>query len=1030
MVGRSRTNSLRTAVIPILTVAALGAGAGATVATRQSGGQNPQPRMTNITVTEGTNMAVAASPNGRAVIIDLLGSLWTVPAQGGAARKITEDLLEARRPAFSPKGDEIAFEGYLDDGWDIWRVGADGSGARRLTWGPFDDREPQWSHDGTRITFSSDRTANYDIWILDTRTGDLRQLTTNSEQDSQPAWSPDDREIAFVSSRAAPGASAPSRDPNAPPHSTFWAINVETKEERFMGSVAGRVSAPAWTPDGSQLVYSVVAGGSSRLESGGKQLATGEDIFPFPIQWVSPTEFLYTADGKIKRRALTSTASSTVEFTATLPVMRAQYTRMRRSFDGSEPHSAKGIIKPAISPDGKQIAFVALGDVWLMTIGSKPTRLTNDAFSDADPAWSPDGAQLVFSSDRAGNGNADLWIHDMKTGAERRLTQTTTSDFGAAWSRDGKRIAFLSLLAHSTGADVYVLDVASGEAKKIHHFDERNPTSPTWSADGRTVMVGAFYKFSERFRESVYRLMTIPADGGEARWLPEVRPHASNIVDSGVDAGPVWSPDGSRVAIAHAGVLQVMDVDREGNPVSQLRPVSADLAHAPAWASDSRYLVYLSNEQLKRVSVDDGRVEQIPVDLKYQLSIPTGRTVVHAARLWNGRDKTAQADQDILIEGNRIKEIKPHAASLHTGTVIDGTGLTAIPGLVDMHAHVYREYGEALWRLMLSYGVTTGRETAGFAYRSLEYREAIESGARPGPRLYISAPAFDGTRTAFAEMYTIDDGARLEREVDRAHRLGYDLLKLYVRLPPALQKRAVELAHQNGMHATSHFLYPAAAFGIDGTEHGKSSPLGHTYQDVTEVLSKSGTGWCPTLALTALAVIGLNDPSFLADERLKTLLADWALEPSRQRVERLQEGGPNQLEQTMARIKRQGVALSKVLHGGGLVVAGTDAPGIPHGAALIAEVESYVMGGLAPFEALQTATINAATYLGASADLGSIEPGKLADIVLLEGDPLADIKNIRKVRTIVKDGRAYDVKTLLKGPSRGMATNNGNGGRP
>ena len=132
----------------------------------------------------------------------------------------------------------------------------------------------------------------------------------------------------------------------------------------------------------------------------------------------------------------------------------------------------------------------------------------------------------------------------------------------------------------------------------------------------------------------------------------------------------------------------------------------------------------------------------------------------------------------------------------------------------------------------------------------------------------------------------------------------------------------------------------------------------------------------------------------------------------------------------MARIKRQGAALSTVIHGGGLVAAGTDAPGIPHGAALIAEVESYVMGGLAPFEALQTATINAAKYLGAEADLGSIEPGKLADVVLLEGDPLADIKNIRKVRTIVKDGRAYGIKTLLQGPSRGMATNNGNGVRP
>jgi imidazolonepropionase-like amidohydrolase len=322
---------------------------------------------------------------------------------------------------------------------------------------------------------------------------------------------------------------------------------------------------------------------------------------------------------------------------------------------------------------------------------------------------------------------------------------------------------------------------------------------------------------------------------------------------------------------------------------------------------------------------------------------------------------------------------------------------------------------------MLSYGVTTGRETAGFAYRSLEYREAIESGARPGPRLYLSAPTFDGTRSAFAEMYTIDDGPRLQLEFDRARLLDYDLIKLYVRLSQPLQKRAVELAHSAGLHVTSHFLYPAAAFASDGTEHGKSSPVGYTYNDVTKVLIGSRMAWCPTLALTGLALIGLDDPSFLEDERLRTLLADWALEPARQRVARLREGGPQLREQTLERIKRQGSALATVLRGGGVVVAGTDAPGIPHGAALLAEIESYVLGGLTPLEALQTATVNAASYLGAGADLGSIEPGKLADVVVVDGDPLTDIKSLRNTRLVIKDGRVFDRQTLLRGPARGAS---------
>ncbi len=985
--------------------------------------QAAAPVSTEITVDEGTSMSVTAAPQGNVLVTDLLGSLWTVPLQGGAARRITEELLEARHPALSPDGSEIAFEGCLDDGWDIWRIALDGSGARRLTWGPFDDREPRWSHDGTKVAFSSDRSANYDIWILDTRSGDLRQLTKHAEQDSQPAWSPDDREIAFVSTRQAPGGQARERrrGPNPAQESTLWAVNVQSGAERLIASVTGRVSAPAWASDGKRLVYNVIADGGSRLDLGGQAIVTGEDVLPSPVQWVSPTTFFYTADGKIKRRELGAATSEVVEFSATLPVQQPQYTKKRRNFDSTEPRQAFGIIRPSISPDGTQVAFVAVGDLWLMTIGSEPTRLTNDPFGDADPAWSPDGSRLVFSSDRSGNGNADLWLRDMKSGAERRLTQLPTSDYGAAWAPDGKRLAFLSLLNHSNGAEVYVLDVDTAELRKLHYFPERNPSSPTWSSDGRVVMVAAFSKFAERFRESVYRLVALPAEGGEPRWLDEIVPHGSHIVDSGVDAGPVWSPDGTRVAIAHQGVLKVVEVDRLGNPVSPLRQLTTEAAHAPSWTRDSRQILYLATDRLKMVGVDDGRVRDVPLNLKYQLSFPKDRTVVHVGRLWDGRGQALRQQTDIVIEGNRIKEVRPHSDGLHSGNVVDASNGTAVPGLIDAHAHVYREYGEALWRLMLSYGVTTGRETAGFAYRSLEYREAIESGARPGPRLYLSAPTFDGTRSAFAEMYTIDDSPRLELEFDRARLLDYDLLKLYLRLPQPLQKRAVELAHSAGMHVTSHFLYPAAAFGSDGAEHGKSSPGGYTYSDVTKVFIGSRMAWCPTLALTGFALIGLDDPSFLEDERLRTLLADWALEPARQRVARLREGGAQLREQTLNRIKRQGSALATVQRGGGLVVAGTDAPGIPHGAALLAEIELYVLGGLTPLEALQTATVNAAVYLGADADLGTIEAGKLADIVVVDGDPLADIKSLRKTRLVIKDGRVFDRQTLLRGPARGAS---------
>ncbi|WP_310758136.1 amidohydrolase family protein [Candidatus Palauibacter soopunensis] len=986
-----------------------------------------QDRDVRVTVSEGTNMAAAVSPDGSRMVLDLQGTLWVMDAGGGEARAITDMYYDARQPQWAPDGSRIVFQSFRDGRWHIWSIAPDGTGPVQHTFGPYDEREPAYSPDGGAIVFASDRSGNYDIWTLDISGGPgdgrIQRVTDAPTHEFTPQWSPDGESLAYASDRG------------------LGAIIVRESggSTRVVARSAGAIS-PAWSPDGSRIAYSAVVQGQTGLwvadagVAGGGDAATptrltedGADVFPFRPMWMG--EIAYTGDGRIRRVSADGAPGADIPFEATFAFTRRDYERARRSFEAGGPEPVQGIVAPAVSPDGRRIAFTALGDLWLLDIaadgaeaagGATPRRLTDDPFVDLMPAWSRDGSRLAYASDRA--GSLDIWVRDMATGTETRATTEPGGEVGPVFSPAGDRVVFTSVMGLQ--AAVQAVDLATGELTTIRN-DLFAPSRPSFSPDGRTIAMSVLSQYSSRFREGRNEILLQPLDGGETR-----RVTAADHENMGVRAldGPVWSPDGRRMAYASEGVLWMVEVDAEGAPSGPPVRLSNHHADAISWTGDSRSIVYQSTRGLRRYHLDDGRSEEIPLRLEWQRPLREGAVLVRAARVWDGVSDDISRDMDLIIEGNRIVSVVPRsdanlAAVLDAGgEVVDAGDHTVLPGLVDMHSHMGYGMGEALGRAFLAYGVTTIRDPTSDPYEVAERRESIDSGRRIGPREFATGRTMDGNRIYYSGAGSLGPNGNLELELDRAEHVGYSLIKTYVRMPDLIQRRIIEFAHGIGIPVASHEIYPAVAHGQDHVEHisgtsrrgysPKVTAMYRTYDDAIQLLTASGMTITPTMALMGgwWKSVG-EDPSWMTDARFEAVFPEGMAEAMTARA--LTRGRAGGIDELLADAGR---TVTRVVRGGGKVVAGTDSPIIPYGAALIAEVENYVWGGLTEVEALRTATSVAAEALAMEGEIGTLSAGALADILIVEGNPLEDIEDLRRARIVIKDGEIFHLEDLLEPP--------------
>ena len=963
----------------------------------------------SITVSEGTNMAIAVSPDGKTLALDIQGTIHTVPVTGGAAKPLTDGMGDERQPAWSPDGNKIAFQSFRDGTYHIWAINRDGSDLQQLTFGIYDEREPQWSADGSNILFSSDRAGNYDIWEMSLQNGALKQLTHDPADDYCPAWSPDGRNLSFVSNRKEGG---------------LYIADASGKERLAVPFKGAAFASPSWSPDGKQIAFNSLAGASSQLillsVSDDKPTAISgatEDVFPFRCAWLSNTSILYTADGKIRQKTPGKKEVATIPFKVNFVLHPPAYVRKQHDFDSDSLHTALGIFGPAVSPDGNDIAFSALGNLWLLSKGTeKPRQLTDDAAVDIDAAFSPDGKKLAFVSDRQG-GPMALWVRDLQTGTDKRLTDVQKDVMYPCWSPDGTRIALLlNEAANVWGlSTLYVLQISSGELTPVH-APLFVPGKPSWSPDGKTLVLSALEPSSARFREGTSRFLLVSLDGKPDKFISPV---PGRTLATREKNGPAWSPDGSKMAYIQDGVLWVVPVSSSGEIRGYPKRLTNELSDVPTWTGDSKALVYTATDRLKKVYLADGSIESIPIDLRWKMQQPAGELVIHAGRLFDGRSSSYRKNVDVVINGNRIVRVEPHQAN--RTNVIDASDKTIIPGLFEMHTHQYAGTGEVQGRNWLSYGITSVRETGADPYDALERKEAWASGVRPGPREFFAGDLLDGERVYYGMANSISSGAHLDLELDRAAKLDYDLIKTYVRFPDMMQKRVTAFAHAHGIPVSSHEIYPAALYGVDCVEHikatsrrgysPKQTSLNFCYEDVIQIVAKSGMNMTPTISLFGgFYLKAESDSSILRNKQLNALYPQRFVTAVGEMVKQRLSGAFS-IRETYGTTNKM---IRKLVNAGAHITPGTDSPFIPYGLSLHVELQSFASAGLSPFEVLRSATLWSAQAAGVEKDLGTIEAGKLADFVVVDGDPLSNVQDAWNVQIVFKNGIRYNISTLLK----------------
>ena len=1011
------SSASRRHLIPLLTCASVVAFAVSCVSER-SAPTNPVA-LIEFRASEGTSLRFDVNPVDGSILFDLLGQLWTLPSEGGEARPLTyavRDLAEDTDPAISPDGRYVIFKADRPGGLGLWLLSLDGDSLRRLTTEPGWNRTdvfPAWSRDGREFAFVR---ANL-LVRMELASGTVDTVRIDglpSPWVRDPQWSPDGTRIVFVNA-------------NRFAWGRVWEVPASGGQAVPLTPEDVPVRSPVYSPDGSTLAMFVndSAHGVQVWIEGGeradlRRLTDHAGMHPGHLRWSRDGRaLLYSAEGRLWRLGVDASGDHEIPFGASVRFERR--TRSPTPVTFPEPGDrlpARGYRGLAISPDGERLALIALGSLWVGAIDATPERVTDVPPTAQGLAWSPDGRELAWSAGPF--GGADLWVTEVTSGRTRRLTSLPGDATRPSWSPDGRHVAFVHWLAPALDTlpwlvnEPYRLRLVPASGEPVGNLDQAPvvadlPSSwggaqeqerPQWSPDGEALLV-----FGEEFIDylGTSRVATRWVSlSGESRELPAL-PDGARFLSLGSDGA---------LTFVRANLIWRMQLQPDSGMVGEPALLSEELASYPRVARDGTVL-YQGAEGLRLL-----RPDRAPLDLGWPLQLdvpePAGLVLRNVRRLEG--DSVPAEPVDIHVRRGRIAAIVPadSEASPPEARVVDGEGRIVIPGLINLHTHLW----DPAILTELYYGVTTIRDMGSPLARTAAYRDEVTAGLRPGPRIVFGGlwlgrdtPIDDGSARP---SLVLTDSASAHRQVLLLKAFGGTHAKH--RLPGPQDGRWISVSISSGLSTSGHIAtsLPILAAGLHGKEHlgqsGDRSDGPAFYSDVVQLYRAAGIYVVPTHAAMWSPVLFAEDPSLVDRPDTEPFLSPYL------RWFALVRAGPGRAAfwRPRTRWARDG---TRKLHEAGVPIgAGTDAPVLPWGMHL--ELEELVAAGLTPGEAIAAATSVAARILGAEAEIGTIEEGKWADLLILNGDPLEDIRNTRKIWNVIQRGQVVDREALVTARER------------